>query len=294
MLKVLALFLDLLSVLFALLAPVAIVHWLLSIIGVPQLTGFIDALRVVFDPMNALIDSALGGHVPHIAYQGRDITVTQGILGFILTLVFFLLAGLATATRSMDKKLAVARDLSRSKARAEQLAAVRDVQDRKTSNATSILVEILYPFEQTAEGAARFQGFSEYGGRLVSSRPEAWVLMFNSPDDALQFVVSAAKSLRQYYATLRPMDPQPPFRIALHATEPSDTATREGVGYLHLILRYAADHQVVFSQELRDLMAIRPPKTDYDIQSIGMFDLGQAAHQEIFRLFYQPRQHHAQ
>lgn len=292
MLKLLALFLDLLSVLFALLAPIAIVHWLLGILAVPQLAGFVQVLAGFFQPMNGLLESVVGSYVPHVAYEGRDITVTQGILGFLFTLVFFLLAGLATATRGLDKKQAVASSLKRSHARMQQQAVVQAAQDRKTSSATRILIEILYPFDEMPEGSRAFAGFAEGGGRLISSRPEAWVLMFESCPPALDYAIAAGTALRRHYATLRPMDPQPPFRMALHTSEPTDTATREGVGYLHLILRYAGENQIVFSQALQEGVTLQAPAKAYDIQSMGLFDLGTQGQQEIFRLFYQSRQPH--
>jgi hypothetical protein len=286
MLRIISILLDILSGLFAILAPIAVVHWILGAFEIQAMAGVIGFFTGIFKPFNYVIDAIMPFELPMINYQGRVIPITQGILGFILTLCFFFCALGANVLRVLDKQMSVTTDIVRSKQRMRELEMARKETNRQVSQTNRVLVYLLFPFDNQRSAGNFFLGFKKYQGRQLSTRTEGWLLEFDDVELALLYATETAEKLLQYYGSLRPMDPQPPFHMSVHAVRPGGDFTFPGLEKCQLLIRYSGDNQIIFSQQVLELLRVNALAGNYKYQSLGFYDFPSDKNQEIFVLFY--------
>jgi hypothetical protein len=104
----------------------------------------------------------------------------------------------------------------------------------------------------------------------VQSFPTDVLLEFKDLAQCLQYCTEAPRSVLAYYATLRPMDPQPPFKIAIHAVQERHDAN-ETVETCRQIAYYAAANRVVFSDTFRKLLEARGANNQVRFFSNGTY-----------------------
>jgi hypothetical protein len=97
--------------------------------------------------------------------------------------------------------------------------------------------------------------------------------------------MEASQAILSYYATLRPIDPQPPFHIALHALS-ADLPTDEGVALTRNLVRYSGPNQILCSQDVKTLLELNGLSLLYGYQSVGLYSTRGTRSMEMFRLSF--------
>ncbi len=298
MLKVFAIILDIISGIFSLLAPVAVIHWLLGIFEIAAIAPVLEFIGLLFMPLNGIVEAITPFDLPEIDYQDKKIPITQGISAFVLTSFFFVFSFMAHGVRVADKKIELETALANTKKRANEKQALLDTQSKNTISACRLLIYLILPSSTEQNASGFFMTFKDYGGRQVeipkspddamepSDRENGILIVFEDALQGLSYGMRAAEKLAVYYASLRPMDPQPPFYMAFHTVEPTNEALVHGLKKSKTILRYAGDNQIVCSQQLLELLKERSKIGNYSYRSLGYYDFESEKSQEIFRLFY--------
>ena len=301
-LKTFAVMLDVISGLFSVLAPLTVLHWILGIFDIDAIAGIMTVFDFLFAPFNLAIDTLASpfGGLPQIDYNDKKISITQGLLAVFFTFIFISLAFSAHLIRVLDKRLTLEKDISESKHRMAINEAQRTQAAQKVAASSRFLVYLIFPLSEYQKGASIFSSFKQTGGKPIqvtptkpkddSPQPEYAVLAFDHPLQALSYAITCAEQLTGYYATLRPMDPQPPFNMAIHAIEPNGQHTHSGFIMCEQLMRYSGDNQIIFSETVLEWLRINDKIDNYTYQSLGFYTLealgADSAKQEIFRLFY--------
>ncbi len=285
MLRLISILLDILSGLFAILAPIAVIHWIAGAFELQAIAGVAEFFSAIFWPFNTLVNT-VAPNLPMIDYQGRQIPISQGIVAFLLTICFFSCAIAANLLRALDKKMTVTTDIIRSQHRMQQLESVRREQARQTIATNRILIYLIFPFDSQKNASTFFLGFKKYGGRQLPTRTEGMLIEFGDVQSAMGYARDTAEKLLAFYGTLRPMDPQPPFHMSIHAVRPDPEDTFPGLERCQLLIRYAGENQIIFSQQVLELLQVHSLTANYRYQTMGYYDFPSVPNQEVFMLFY--------
>ncbi len=292
MLKVLAVILDIVGGLFSLLAPVAVVHWMLGFFDIDAIAGVMGLLDGAFSPLNYAIEWIVPLELPEIDYGGKKTPITQGLLAFVFTLFFLILAGAAYLVRMLDKKIELETAIQRTKKRAKEREEVSTIKSQNTISASRLLIYLKFAMESERNVSSFLQTFKDYGGReerlSETDKLEAdeTLIVFDDALQGLSYAMQTGEKVMAYYTSLRPMDPQPPFYMTLHTVESTHEALIKGINKEKAMIRYAGDNQIVFSQQLLDLLTERSKVGNYHYQSLGYYNFEGESSQELFRLFY--------
>jgi hypothetical protein len=275
---------DLLAAVSAIISPVAIFHWLGKIVNVPAVKSMLTPLNPVFDPMNTMVELFI--KTPPITYEGHSYSTTQGVLACILTAAFFLFNFLSETLKATEQRLDVSRQSLQQKQRLQKIRDEHLSQQKKVLTNYRTYVYVSYDTQACPTGAGYLEAaFSKNGGKMLEAYVNTLSLEFDSISSALKYCLDVSQAMMSYYATLRPIDPQPPFQIGLNAVS-SERPTQDGIAEARKLVRYAGPNQVIFSQDIRTLMEANSLSMDYRYQSIGIYSFGGTEQQELFRLFF--------
>jgi len=286
MLRFLAIGLDIAATICAILSPVAIIHWLLKAINASLTQGLVSLLDPVFAPFNAILDTIFSSHLPAISFSGQSVPITQGIVGILFTVAFFALAFAGDMVRGTMKKIEVRAAAVENKKKLQALKTQKQQQTQKATTNRRVLVFLYYQFRQNPQAGQYFeQLYSRHRGRAVEITPESMLMEFDTLDNALRYCIESTQYVRSYYASLRPMDPQPPYYIGIHSQEVVENV-QAGKAKCYNMCRFGGQNSMVFSQETKQSLDAHGMAANYQIQSIGVYDFPNEAQrsQEIFKL----------
>ncbi len=278
---------DLLAGLFAIVSPVAIMHWLAKVVRLVGTASFVEALNPVFDPINAILEIFIKS--PPLMFQGEPIPTTQGVLAVLLTVSFFVFNFLSETLKAAEQRLDVTKQSLQQKHRLHQLKAEHQKQQKKASTNRRIQVQVVYDFQACPAGGTHLETtYGKYKGKVLDSTPSGIALQFETLEGAFKYALDASQAILSHYATLRPMDPQPSYQVAVHAVE-NALPVAEGVANTRKLVGFAGNNQVIFSQDIKAILETQGLFNMYHTQSLGMYAV-EGRQQEIFRLFYKKRE----
>jgi hypothetical protein len=87
---------------------------------------------------------------------------------------------------------------------------------------------------------------------------------------------------------LRPMDPQPPFRMAVHCVD-TDFSLAAALGETRRLTSFAGQNQILISQETKALMEAQGLTSRYSFQTVGVYALEDGRQVEMYRLISRKR-----
>lgn len=274
---------DWLAGLCAIISPVVIAHWLLKVTGLPWAVPIVNALNPVFNPWSELLHFWV--KTPPLFVNGQPVETTQAALAIAFTIGFFILHFSAEVARSLEQRLDMNRQTHEQRQKILQLSREeRQHKNQLSSLSWRICLHITYPFPLCPVGGRLLDDVSLHpAGKLLERSKDVLSMEFNRLDSALQVCTEAAMALLQYYATLRPADPQPPFHIGLHAVE-SQTGVNTALAETSRITEFAGRNQIIFSQTVQQLMDAQHLELPRPAQSIGLYALSGGRQEEMFRL----------
>lgn len=285
MLRFLAIALDIAATICAILSPVAILHWLLKAINASITRGLVEGMAPIFAPFNGLLDMIFKD-LPTIGFSGQQVPITQGITGVMFTLVFFALAFGSDMVKATMKKVEVRAAAVENKKKLAELKVKKQQHTQKVTTNRRILVFLYYQFQQNPMAGQYFeQLYPRHRGKAIEITPESMLMEFETLDTALRYCIESTHYVRSYYATLRPMDPQPPFYIGVHAQDMAENV-QAGKAKCYNLCRFGGQNSMVFSQDIKHTLDANGLSTNFQIQSLGVYDFPNEAvrSQEVFRL----------
>jgi hypothetical protein len=284
MFRVLYTLCDVLAAVSAIISPVAIFHWLLRIVHVPAAMAAVDKLNPLFDPLNALVESVV--KAPPLQYAGHAYSTTQGVLACLFTVLFFVLNFASESLKASEQRMDVSRQSDQQRRRLQKLREEHQTSQKQTAQNSKIYVQVQYDSHACLTGAGYLESaFVKNGGKMLQGYADSLSLGFDTIGQALQYCMDASQSLLSYYATLRPVDPQPPFQIAVHAVS-GELPVVEGIAMTRNLVRYGGPNQVLFSQDIKSLLEAQGLGMSYRYQSVGLYGIGGTQPTELFRLFF--------
>lgn len=282
MLRFLYISCDILATIFAIISPVAIFHWLLRAVNIPGLAPFLTPLNNFFDPMNGMVEAIF--HPPAINYSGNLIPTDQGVVACILTAAFFLMNFASEYLKTTEQRQDVSRQANLQRQRLNKLKEAQTKTHKTISTNRRYMVHVNYDFMLCPSGGEVLaRGLPRQAGNVLERYPGYMTVEFPTLQQAIQYCMEASQAMLGYYATLRPADPQPPFRIGVHAVG-TETATGEASAETRRLVNFAGPNNIVFTQDIRDLLDAQGQTLTYHFQSIGMYAL-EGRQQELFKLF---------
>lgn len=319
MLRFMYIMLDILGSIMALLSPVCIIHWLIE--TTPQTQGiapFVQPLDILFAPLNemfrplfemglaglngvlfkpllgvmsgVLMATPLAGKVPsEIPYiistsDGTQVPITQGILGFVFTLVFFACSAGSQMLKAAEQRIDVTQKDFQQRRRLQQLQSQQQKKEKKAVTNRALMVYIHCNFQENPTSTAYFEDlYPKYGGHAQEITPDSMLIEFKTLEGSLKYCIEAAQQVLRYYATLRPMDSQPPFHVGIHAYEVG-SSHEKGLRWCRQLIRYAGDNQMVFSPSVKDMMSALGQMQMFKFQPQGYYQFDDGGVQEIYRL----------
>ncbi len=282
MLRFLYTVLDIIATVCAVISPVAIVHWLLKSIQLALLGPFIEALDPVFSPLNLLLEVFI--QLPNLQFMDQSVPLTQGALGILFTLGFFIFNFASNSLRVADQKLTVAHDLKMEQRRMAKILKEQERVQRKISTNRQVFVWVNFDFTQNTNATSILETtFARHSADVRERDLEHMLLEFQTLDHALQYVLQCQDAILKHYATLRPIDPKPPFTFGINSFEiTSDPEV--GIALAQQLSKYAGKNQILFSKDAHDLLAALGLTAQYKFQSQGFYDFLGLKKQEVFRL----------
>jgi hypothetical protein len=290
MLKMLYTIIEAVANLSALLCPVAIGHWLLmAMLGGAStpLDGPLGFISGFFKPFNHLVGSMLP-NLPTIAYQGQNISLEQPVFGMLLTGVFFIMTLVASVLKTTEQKLALQKEIEKQNARRLTQERLKLVDEQRLDSNRHLLVYVSFQFAHNPtypdlENNANQNFYQVEGskGRLLQTLPDGLLILFNQPQDALRYIASSSQGLLQFYQTLRPMDPQPPYRIVLDVCSASPNTVITVEPYQNLA-KYCGANQTLLTDDAKRLLEYRKLMTDFPTESLGYYGMANGESHELF------------
>lgn len=275
---------DLMSAVCAIISPIAIFHWLLRIVNIQALASAVNVLNPVFDPLSALLE--LFVKLPPIHYGGHEYSTTQGLLACLMTAGFFVFNFISESLKASEQRMDVARQADIQKRRLQKLKSEENKVNKDVTTNRRLYVVVDYDFMGCPTGSACLETtYTRNGGKVLGSNGASMSLEFETISNVFQYCMDASQGILSYYATLRPAEPQPPFKIGVHATDCS-WSVPASVEETRKLSRFIGPNQVLFSQDVKSILEANGLGLSYRYQSIGMYALEGVGQQELFRLFF--------
>lgn len=281
---------DLLSAILAIASPVAIFHWLIKVTNITAAQPFVAILDPVFVPLNSTLDTI--AQMPVLHYNGHDIPTTQGLFSCLMTIGFFVFNFTSEYLKAAEQRLEVEKQAFIQRRRLQQMKTEKQQVQKQIAGSRKLYVVVQYDFKGCPSGAASFETtYPKHGGKLIESSPHMLALEFENTDVAFKYCLTVSQAIQSYYATLRPIDPQPPYQIAIQAIE-SQLPGSEAVLKMRKLVSYTGQNQILFGPDVYALMAEQGLLQRFHFQSMGVYVIdGKQA--ELYRLFYEKREQKA-
>jgi hypothetical protein len=280
MLPLLSLICSIIATVCAFMSPVIICHWLLKLTDAPIGKPFVQAGDPLIVPLVQLLD----GFFPalKLTINGHTFSPTEAIVAISFTVAFFVFHFLSEFLKMTNQRIIVdiearkhMNNLNRMRRESERQKTALKVQDWK------IQAYVRYDAATCPAGWSLIKRVSDEAGvNVIQEGPQGVFYQFSRVGDSIACSQKMILSLKQYYAGLRPIDPQPPLSIGIHAINQNSASS---LSETERVVSFAGPHQVVFSQTFRDLLDAEDLQKNYVFQSIGIYSIGQKQ-EEMFRL----------
>lgn len=281
MLRILYILCDVLAALFAVISPVAIFHWLLVAVNNRALNPFLVPLTQFFTPLNAVVELFIKPPVLH--FSGQEISTTQGIVACAFTVLFFGMSILSEYLKTAEQRQDLAQQAELQRNRLKRLQAQQETRQKRLVTNRRYLVQVNYDFSACPAGGQLLdQGPARQAGKPLDRNLEYLTLEFPSLSQALHYAMAVSQAIQSHYALLRPKDPQPPFRIGIHAIDSALNAV-EALYEMQRLASFAGPNSIVFSQTVREVLEADGQSLAYKFQSMGLYAMG-GKEQELFKL----------
>lgn len=270
-----------LATLYALLSPLAVIHWLFKVYTLPLFfQGVMQFGDNLFQPGNMMLEHFY--HFPILHFYGHSLSLTEAIQAILLTVLFFVFNFASQILLTLDKKLLAAKEshnhhiLERNMREKEKIEVVKVVQQHIP------VVFVSFPFEQSGVHREFFK--VPGNGTLVQHGPDFLYIQFAKLENALGYSQDAANKCLAFNQTLRPMDPCYPFRLSLHTIESGQENLAWGLEKCRNLNRFTGENQVYLTLQAKQLYDVSNLNGKFRCQSQGIYILAPDQNEEVFQL----------
>ena len=168
--------------------------------------------------------------------------------------------------------------------RIKQLQTEQHKKETRAVTNKNVMVCVLCDFQQNATTAGYFeQLYARHQGFARDMTPDVMGFEFQQVDQALRFCQEAGQNVTKYYATLRPIDSQPPFRIGIHTHDKND-APDLTLRYCRSLAKYASDNQSVLSESVKNMLDASKQSNAFPLSPLGAYYLEGIGAQDLYSL----------
>ncbi len=273
---------DWLGTFFAILSPIVIIDWLGKATNIKLMEPIHASLAPLVEPLSATVD--MFAHLPTMHFDGQNVSITQGVVGILFTGCFFLCSMTAQLTRAADQRISVTKEVMSQHVRMQQIKAQEAQAKKKSMTHHELVVFVACNTETFPQTGTIFEtGVSRYGGKAQQTTPESMLIAFPNAVNGVRFALESGQAVLKAYQQLRPLDPQPPFKIGLHAAHDNDQASTR-VAMCNQLVQYAANNQAVFTQQAKDFLEAQGQMDQFKYHPIGAYSFAGAGSQDIYKL----------
>ena len=269
------------STIFAVLSPVAVLHWLLKVGNVQFILQPLAFLDSIFAPFNQLVDWVIP--TAAIMYQGQEVYLNQAITGVFFTLLFFGFMTLSRWVTRLDNQMKLMKEVHKSNKAADKEREKQERLEEQHANYSQVLVYVAFPFREFPELGKVLQQYPVYEGRALPGNPNSLFIGFDDLQMALNFTIQTTATLGKFYSSQLPSEPKPPFSFVVHALWSTDRL-EDGLSACTQLARFTGDGQTLLSESLRKVMHARGLLNDYQQHSLGYYSFPGGHSQEVFML----------
>ena len=263
-------------------SPIVIFHWLLKVVDLAPLRGVVNSFDPVFAPMNAFLEVFI--KLPSLTFNGHSYSTTPGLLAILLTCFFFLFNFLSETIKVSEQRLNVQLDVQAQRRRLKKLQEEQRRKERALPDEMKIFVFVDYDVLACPElGEKIEQSLTQESGHVHSRMFNEMALEFKNIEQGLRFVLGISQNILAHYATLRPLDPQPPFRMSLHGVDKAMSISMS-VSESRKLVQFVVHNQIIISNSAKQLLDACGTSIPYRLQSMGVYSL-ETGERELFRLF---------
>jgi hypothetical protein len=215
--------------------------------------------------------------------MGKSLAVSEGILSGIFILLYFVFVYLATLIRMTDKQIENTASIIKYNQESLMKQEAKKQEVKRVIKNVRVLVILSYSFSQNATAAEMFNAYGRQGAHLVQSFPSDLLLEFSQPEHAMEYVQQSARNVMNYYASLRPMDPQPPFKLALHVVGEQANLAQE-TEFCRQMVYFTGNNKITFSDAFKQVLDARGISVNYRFSSLGFYQFAQNVGSELYNL----------
>jgi hypothetical protein len=274
---------DLLSSVCALVSPVIIFHWLMKVADIAALRGVLASLDPVFLPLNSVLEVFI--KLPNLTFNGHTYSTLPCLLAILLTCAFFLFNFLSETIKVTEQRMSVEVNAQMQRQRLKKLQA--DQQRKEQALPQEMKVFAFVDYDVTicpAVGEKIEQLIIQEAGHIHSRMFNEMALEFRNVEQGLRFALGVSQIVLSHYATLRPLDPQPPFKVSLHGVDKMLNIS-SAVNESRKLIQFLVQNQVIVSQSAKQLLDASGTTIPYRLQSMGVYAMETGTERELFRLF---------
>lgn len=267
----------------ALTSPFVVLHWLLRIVNIKAIEDSVSRVAEWVDPFNHAIEFFVT--TPPIHYSGEQYATTQGFFAVLLLLGFITCNFFAELLKAKEQRQLV----EQSQTRQQNIMDTRQAQQTTVQNRMSqnydVYLHIQYDDEACQTGKDLIhQLFKQYNAEMMQYHSNNYTLRFPDIESALSCCNQVTEKMLAYYATLRPIDPQPPFKFNLHSAE--KTAAGSAIDETQKLGKFVDDNQILFSDAIKSMIEAKQLQGHYQYQSVGIYASSSGGKKvELFRLY---------
>lgn len=309
MIRMLSTALSWLASFFAMLSPIIIIHWLLVAVDNAATEPLVEFFKPFFDPMNEtmalFLEPLPSFDIPwfdinpspfmmtpssitislteDMRFMTHTVSPVQGVLGLWFTGVFFVMNFIADMLAVLDKKMEVQKNSRAFQKAIKEGKQLKEERMVKVTSNKEIVVYVDYSFIDSPTGGTYFETlYGRFEGEVIQSNPDSIALRFRSLDKAIEYSKESTAKVLQYYETLRPIDPQPPFKVALISFD-SHVPTAERFDFSRQLLHFVKGNQIVLSKSAHDMLEVKQKLGEYTLVSLGIYKVAEMS-QEIYTI----------
>lgn len=273
---------DWLGTFFAILSPIIIIDWLAKATKIKLFEPVHAILSPMTDPLNQTVDMIV--HLPPMHFNGQQVELTQGLLGIAFTGCFFVCSLTAQMARAADQKIKVTKEVMSQHVRMQQIKAQEAQKKKKNTAHHELMVFVVCNYQTHPPTGTIFEtGISRYSGKSHEANEDCMLIAFPNAANGVRFALESGRAVIEAYQKLRPLDPQPPFRIGLHAAHDEDnTSTRRAI--CNQVIQYASKNEIVFTQQAKEYLEGLGQLDQYKHHPIGTYNFAGAGSQDVFKL----------
>lgn len=269
---------------FAVAAPITIVHWmLLAILPDWQSVGVVAFWSETVAPFYSLTDALLPFDAMTLSYANRQISTLPAFTALLMIGVYLTLLSASNGLLRFDDHCQLVRDQRRAALLKRDQWMKQEKQRQVDEQFQDLLVYVSFPFRQYEQLGQGFYQFQEYRGRELPSLPNTLLIGFDNVEMALMFCIRLQNTMLAYYDTLKRSEARPPFHFVLHCLRAGQSRD-DGLSLCAQLARFAGNHQLLLSDELQRLLAARGLDKQYGVSSLGFFSFPAGQNREVFLL----------